>query len=144
MWGGDDSELMNGRKAYVTNDVTSHRILTSGCYTYIYIIISTMHFDVATLRHRSCQIGLQAFRLQSVLLRPVSNSQSTKKNVRFEVFTSVTMKNAVFWDVTADVGSSLADFSTLNMEAIRSFETSVHRRSTRRHIPEDGILQRRK
>jgi hypothetical protein len=32
-----------------------------------------------------------------------------------------------------------ADFSTLKMEAIRSSETSVHTRSTRRHIPEDGI-----
>jgi hypothetical protein len=37
-------------------------------------------------------------------------------------------------------GSSLADFSTLKMEAIRSSETSVHTRSTRRHIPENGIL----
>jgi hypothetical protein len=32
------------------------------------------------------------------------------------------------------------EFSTLKMEAIRSSETSVHRRSTRRHIPEGGIL----
>jgi hypothetical protein len=31
--------------------------------------------------------------------------------------------------------------SGLKMEAIRSSETSVHTRSTRRHIPEDGILQ---
>jgi hypothetical protein len=37
-------------------------------------------------------------------------------------------------------GSSLADFSTLMMEAIRSSETSVHTRSRRRHIPEDDIL----
>jgi hypothetical protein len=37
-------------------------------------------------------------------------------------------------------GSSLADCSTLKMEAIRSSETSVHTRSTRRHIPEDGII----
>jgi hypothetical protein len=37
-------------------------------------------------------------------------------------------------------GSSLADFSTLKMEAILSSETSVHARSTRRHIPEDCIL----
>jgi hypothetical protein len=76
------------------------------------------------------------------------------------------MKNAVFWDVgpcrsclnrrfggtyrlhlqsrkirrAAHVGSSLADFSTLKMEAIHSSETSVQTRSTRRHIPEDGNL----
>jgi hypothetical protein len=67
------------------------------------------------------------------------------------------MKNAVFWDVaqcrscvyscfggtsqpTGHGGFSLADFSTLKMEAIRSSEMSVHTRSTRRHIPEDGIL----
>jgi hypothetical protein len=40
----------------------------------------------------------------------------------------------------AHAGSSLADFSTLKMEAIRSSETSIHTRCTRRHIPEDGIL----
>jgi hypothetical protein len=37
-------------------------------------------------------------------------------------------------------GSSLAGFSILKMEAIRSSETSVQTRPTRRHIPEDGIL----
>jgi hypothetical protein len=69
------------------------------------------------------------------------------------------MKNAVFWDVApcrtcvnrqtdvyyslqspAHAGASLADFSTLKMEEICSSETSVYRRSTRHHIPEDGIL----
>jgi hypothetical protein len=40
----------------------------------------------------------------------------------------------------AQDGSSLADFYTLKMEAIRSSEMSVHTRSTWRHIPEDGIL----
>jgi hypothetical protein len=30
--------------------------------------------------------------------------------------------------------------STLKMQAIRSSETSVYTRSTRHHIPEDGIL----
>jgi hypothetical protein len=39
-------------------------------------------------------------------------------------------------------GSSLADFYTLKMEAIRSSETSVYTISTRCHISEDGILQR--
>jgi hypothetical protein len=53
--------------------------------------------------------------------------------VRFEVFTAVTMKNAVFWDVAlcrscvnrpAHAGSSLANlFSTLKMEVIRYSET---------------------
>jgi hypothetical protein len=41
----------------------------------------------------------------------------------------------------AQAGYSLADLSTLKMEAIRSSETSVHTRSTRRHIPEDCILR---
>jgi hypothetical protein len=36
--------------------------------------------------------------------------------------------------------SSLADFFTLKMELIRSSETLVYTISTRRHIPEDGIL----
>jgi hypothetical protein len=36
--------------------------------------------------------------------------------------------------------SSLADFYTLKTEAIRPSETSVYIRSTRRHIPKDGIL----
>jgi hypothetical protein len=41
----------------------------------------------------------------------------------------------------AHAGSSLADFSTLKMEAIRSSETSVQSNtSTRRHTPEDGII----
>jgi hypothetical protein len=84
-----------------------------------------------------------------------------KTIVRFEVLREVTMKNALYWDVAscrscvnrrfrgtyrlslqppAHSGCSLADFSTLQMEAIRSSETSVHTRFTRRHIPEDGIL----
>jgi hypothetical protein len=40
----------------------------------------------------------------------------------------------------AQAASSLADFSTMKMEAIRSSETSLYTRSTRRHIPEDDIL----
>jgi hypothetical protein len=37
-------------------------------------------------------------------------------------------------------GSSLADFSTLKIEVIRSSETSVHTKSTRRHIPETALF----
>jgi hypothetical protein len=46
----------------------------------------------------------------------------------------------MLWPSVCIEGSSLADFSTLKMEARLSSETSVHTRSTRRHIPEDGIL----
>jgi hypothetical protein len=43
----------------------------------------------------------------------------------------------------AHAGSSLSDFSTLKMEAIRSSETSVQSTtSTRRHTPEYGILHK--
>jgi hypothetical protein len=37
-------------------------------------------------------------------------------------------------------GSSLAEFSTLKMKAMHSSETSVHTRTTRHHIKENGIL----
>jgi hypothetical protein len=50
--------------------------------------------------------------------------------VRFQVFTSVTIKNEVFWDVV------LSRFRVNR----RFGGTSVHTGSTRCHIPEDGIL----
>jgi hypothetical protein len=46
--------------------------------------------------------------------------------------------------VAPALAGSLAYFflsSTLKMEAIRSYETSVNTISTRRHIQEDGFLQ---
>jgi hypothetical protein len=92
-----------------------------------------------------------------------STVRSISQRVRFEVFMVVTRKNAVFCDVApcrpsvnrrfgamyrllqslhppSHAGSSLANFSTLKMEGIRPSETSVHTRTTRRHIPENGIL----
>jgi hypothetical protein len=60
----------------------------------------------------------------------------------------MTIKNTFFFDVSeeslkppAHAVSSLLDFSTLKMEAIRSSETSVDTRSTLLHIPQDGILR---
>jgi hypothetical protein len=84
-------------------------------------------------------------------------------NVKFDGFTALTMKNVVFWAVvpctssvnrffggtyslylqpSAYSGFSLTDFFTLKMKAICSSETSVHRRCTRQHVPEDGILRK--
>jgi hypothetical protein len=51
-----------------------------------------------------------------------------------------TFRKNVSLQPPAHACSSLAEFSTLKMEAIRSSEISVYTRSTRRHIPEDGIL----
>jgi hypothetical protein len=56
------------------------------------------------------------------------------------------MKNAVFWDVTpcgCCKNRLLQILSTLMMEEIHSFDTSLLTRATRRHIPEDDNLQLR-
>jgi hypothetical protein len=58
----------------------------------------------------------------------------------FQLLTLVPSSLFFFGQPRAHAGSSLADFYTLKMEAIRPSETSVHTRSIRRHIPEDAIL----
>jgi hypothetical protein len=62
------------------------------------------------------------------------------RRLRHELFPPAPLGTLFSLQPPAHAGSSLAYFSTLKMEAIRSSEMSVHIRSTRRHIPEDGIL----
>jgi hypothetical protein len=57
------------------------------------------------------------------------------------------MEQGPCWEASSGLPSAvfshlhtLVPGSILKMEAIRSYETSVYTRSTRRHIPEDGIL----
>jgi hypothetical protein len=87
-------------------------------------------------RHYETNLGiLQYFSRFSVAQRGrtfVLNVKPMKMSrcIRFEVFTAVTMKNSVFWDVTP-CGSC---------KNRRSSETSILTRATQRDIPEDGIL----
>jgi hypothetical protein len=68
----------------------------------------------------------------STAAQPTRRPMIFVKVVRFEVFTAVAMKNAVFWEVAPCT-------SYVNR---RSSETLVHTRSTWRHIREDGILRK--
>jgi hypothetical protein len=102
-----------------------HLIFYSGNTSLSGITYMAVRFTVSNLISIKC-CGL-------TWQRPYYNRLGVEriKYVRFEVFTAATMKNVVFWDVAKCR-------SCVNR---RSSETSVHTRSTRHHIPEDGSLQ---
>jgi hypothetical protein len=80
--------------------------------------------------------------------------ERTQEYVGFEVFTAVVMKSTIFWDITPCSPLSwqatclldgLLNYSlTLEMEAMRSSETSgASQLTTRRHIPKYDTLRRK-
>jgi hypothetical protein len=108
----------------------------------------------------SCLYFLGTASIGSLLLCHLGHEEDIISYVRFEVFMVVTMKNAVFQDVTmhgtcknwcflrsiirllvtANVAPTSPILVTLMMEVICSSETLVLTRATQRHIPEDGII----
>jgi hypothetical protein len=74
--------------------------------------------------------------IQNLYLVIIKSNENELREIRICNENISTMKQVP----SAHAGSSLADFSTLKMEAMRSSEMSVNTRSTLRHISEDGIL----
>jgi cytidine deaminase len=84
--------------------------------------------------------------LVTVMKEALSSSEASvltradyKSYIRFEVFTAMTMKNGVFWDVTPCGTCKNQLLVTVMKEALISSEASVLTRATRRNIPEDTI-----
>jgi hypothetical protein len=102
---------------------------------YIFNIIFSVH-----LRWR-CKIwGFDAVTIQNSFFWVMAPCRSCMNRRFGERIASIFRVEKSANEEPAWADGSLADFSTLKMEAIRSFETSIHTRTLRRHIPEDGIL----
>jgi hypothetical protein len=101
---------------------------------------------------------LRSTRVNSIL---IVSSHWSLSLVRFEVFTAVTMKNGVFWDVTPCGSCKSRRFGrsyrlhhhggknvvpnspilvTLMMQETYSSESSVIKRATRHNIPEESTV----
>jgi hypothetical protein len=78
--------------------------------------------------------------LRRVALVTTNISQERIASIIRATRIGVFLRSALQLLVTANVVNSTPNDVILNMEPIRSTETSVLTRTTRRNIPEDGIL----
>jgi hypothetical protein len=85
--------------------------------------------DAAVTSHGVASGGVRLQR-RSAVLSGANRHKRSEYFVRFEVFTAVTMKNVVFWDVAL----------CRSCVKQRSSETSVDVRPTQRHIQEHDII----
>jgi hypothetical protein len=124
----------------MTNLQTLHFLLKNSSLIYICITFNKERlyiesaYNVVTCRPK---VGIVKSEESSIARQPLGkhipeagNTQTAIEYARVEVFIAVTMKNSVFWDVELCR-------SCVNR---RFGGTSIHKRSTQRHIPEDGIL----
>jgi hypothetical protein len=99
----------------------------------------------------ACCSGAHCDLLRTQLQQSIINDAAVIVHVTFEVFTAVTLKNAIIWDVTPCCSHKNRRFGriyllpslpivTLMMGAIGFSETSGLTRATRRDIPVDGIF----
>jgi hypothetical protein len=109
------------------------------------------------------QLKLQCLNIPPNVLISFQRFSDSFHIVRFEVFTAVALKNAIFWDVmpygscrnrhfgvflhsvhqllvTANIVPSSLIFVILMMEALCSSKTFSLTRAMQHNIPEDGIL----
>jgi hypothetical protein len=134
--------------ANLPDHMTSHYRRPSRGYAYNIAVIGT---DSVPAQERN--ITVYPFNYIGLVRDAIENSFPfhTKSTGPLQTWTILrvlvpSISNLADWVTSrkhppAHAGSSLVDFSTLKMEAIRSSETSVYTSSTRRYIPEDGILQ---